>query len=84
MAVNGKRVSKADVPAPDDDDSIIHVVTEVLYPLVQKTTTIDQVLEWDGRFGTLLSALQMTGLLDVLKGGKRELGCNLANERIQI
>ena len=73
MTVNGKRVSKADVPAADDDQSVIHVVTEVLFPLVDKDNTIDQVLVKDGRFGTLLSALQTTGLLDTLKEGTKRL-----------
>ena len=71
MTVNGKRVSKADIPAGDDDLSVIHIVTEVLFPLVEKNNTIDQVLVNDGRFGTLLSALQITGLLDNLTQGTK-------------
>ena len=73
MTVNGKRVSKADIPATDGGESVIHIVTEVIFPLVQKNTTIDQVLIKDGRFGTLLSALQSTDLLDGLRQGKKRI-----------
>ena len=71
MTVNGKRVSKADVPAADDDLSVIHVVTEVLYPLVERDNTIAKILRNDRRFSTLLSALESTGLLNTLERGKR-------------
>ena len=37
MTVNGKRVSKADIPATDGGESVIHIVTEVIFPLVQIT-----------------------------------------------
>ena len=70
MTVNGKRVSKADVPAEDVDDfSVIHVVTDVLYPLVKKNITIAQVLLNDRRFSTLASAFRNTGLLNTLEQG---------------
>ena len=39
MTVNGKRVSKADIPATDGGESVIHIVTEVIFPVVQKYTT---------------------------------------------
>ena len=70
MTVNGKRVSKADVTAEDDNDIIVvHVVTEVLYPLVKKNYTIPQVLLNDNRFSTLVSVLSDTGLLNALESG---------------
>ena len=71
MTVNGKRVSKADVSAGDDDRSVIHVVTEVLFPLVQKYETVAHILATDGRFETLLSALDSTGLLNDLEKGTK-------------
>jgi len=68
MTVNGKRVSKADVTAEDDNDIIVvHVVTEVLYPLVTKNYTIPQVLLNDDKFSTLVSVLRDTGLLNALE-----------------
>lgn len=68
MTVNGKRVSKADVPAEEEEDlSVIHVVTEVLYPLVKKNNTIAQVLLNERRFTTLVSALRNAGLLNTLE-----------------
>ena len=70
MTVNGKRVSKADVPAADDELSVIHIVTEVLYPLVDRNHTIAQILREDSRFKTLYSALQSTGLLNSFERGK--------------
>ena len=70
MTVNGKRVSKADVTAEDDNDIIVvHVVTEVLYPLVTKNYTIPQVLLNDDKFSTLVSVLRDTGLLNALESG---------------
>jgi len=68
MTVNGKRVSKADVTAEDGNDiNVVHVVTEVLYPLVKKNYTIPQVLLNDNRFSTLVSVLSDTGLLNALE-----------------
>ena len=70
MTVNGKRVSKADVPAEEGDDlNVVHVVTEVLYPLVKKNYTIVQELLSDTKFSTLVSALRNTGLLNTLEQG---------------
>ena len=70
MTVNGKRVSKADVTAEDGNDiNVVHVVTEVLYPLVKKNYTIPQVLLNDNRFSTLVSVLSDTGLLNALESG---------------
>jgi hypothetical protein len=69
MTVNGKRVSKADVTAADDELSVIHIVTEVLYPLVDRNHTIAQVLKEDKRFSTLYSALETSGLLDSFERG---------------
>ena len=71
MTVNGKRVSKADVLAEDDQvRNVIHVTTEVLYPLVKKNYTVPQVLLNDRRFSTLVSVLRDTGLLNALEQGK--------------
>jgi len=68
MTVNGKRVSKADVLAEDDQvRNVIHVTTEVLYPLVKKNYTVPQVLLNDRRFSTLVSVLRDTGLLNALE-----------------
>ena len=70
MTVNGKRVSKADVTAEDGNDiNVVHVVTEVLYPLVKKNYTIPQVLLNDDKFSTLVSVLRDTGLLNALESG---------------
>ena len=71
MTVNGKRVSKADVLAEDDQvRNVIHVTTDVLYPLVKKNYTVPQVLLNDRRFSTLVSVLRDTGLLNALEQGK--------------
>ena len=71
MTVNGKRVSKADVLAEDGQvRNVIHVTTEVLYPLVKKNYTVPQVLLNDRRFSTLVSVLRDTGLLNALEQGK--------------
>ena len=71
MTVNGKRVSKADVLAEDDQvRNVIHVTTEVLYPLVKKNYTVPQVLLNDRRFSTLVSVLRDSGLLNALEQGK--------------
>ena len=71
MTVNGKRVSKADVLAEDGQvRNVIHVTTEVLYPLVKKNYTVPQVLLNDRRFSTLASVLRDTGLLNALEQGK--------------
>ena len=71
MTVNGKRVSKADVLAEEGQvRNVIHVTTEVLYPLVKKNYTVPQVLLNDRRFSTLVSVLRDTGLLNALEKGK--------------
>ena len=46
------------------DNGIIHYVTDVVYPLVNRD--IPAVLAKDGRFGTLLTAVEMAGLGDLL------------------
>ena len=69
MTVNGKRVSKADVPAGDENQSVIHVVTEVIFPLVEKNNTIAEVLAKDDRFSTLLSAFESAEILNILEKG---------------
>ena len=61
VTINGKSVNKADLLA---DNGIIHYVTDVVYPLVNRD--IPAVLAKDGRFGTLLTAVEMAGLGDLL------------------
>ena len=61
VTINGKSVNKADLLA---DNGIIHYVTDVVYPLVNRD--IPAVLAKDGRFGTLLTAIEMAGLGDLL------------------
>lgn len=49
----------------DTDQSVIHILTEVLFPLVAPEDTILARLAGDSRFGSLLSALDKAGLVDV-------------------
>ena len=65
VTVNGKSVSKADLLA---DNGIIHYVTDVIYPLVNRD--IPALLASDGRFGMLLTAIEMAGMGDLLTQGK--------------
>ena len=46
------------------DNGVIHLVSEVLQPLI--TQDIPAVLTSDGRFGTLLTAIEMAGLGETL------------------
>ena len=59
--MNGKAVKKADLQA---DNGVIHFVSEMLEPMV--TEDIPAVLTSDGRFGTLLTAIEMAGLGEML------------------
>jgi len=61
VTVNGKAVKKADLQA---DNGVIHFVSEMLEPMVTKD--IPAVLTSDGRFGTLLTAIEMAGLGEML------------------
>jgi hypothetical protein len=61
VTVNGKRVNKADLVA---DNGVIHFVTDTIYPLVSED--IPALLAADGRFGTLLTAVEMAGLGEML------------------
>ena len=63
MTVNGKAITKADLLA---DNGVIHFVSDVLQPLV--TEDIPALLASDGRFGTLLTAIEMAGLGEMLTG----------------
>ena len=65
VTVNGKSVSKADLLA---DNGIIHYVTDVIYPLVNRD--IPALLASDGRFGMLLTAIEMAGMGNLLTQGK--------------
>ena len=61
VTVNGKALKKADLQA---DNGVIHFVSEMLEPMV--TEDIPAVLTSDGRFGTLLTAIEMAGLGEML------------------
>jgi uncharacterized surface protein with fasciclin (FAS1) repeats len=64
--VNDSRVLNANVSAPN---AIIHVIDQVLLPPSPEPNLIE-TLQADGRFGTLLAALQAAGLDAVLAGGE--------------
>ena len=66
VTVNGKAVKKADLQA---DNGVIHFVSEMLEPMV--TEDIPAVLTSDGRFGTLLTAIEMAGLGEMLTQSKK-------------
>ena len=59
--MNGKAMKKADLQA---DNGVIHFVSEILEPMV--TEDIPAILTSDGRFGTLLTAIEMAGLGEML------------------
>jgi uncharacterized surface protein with fasciclin (FAS1) repeats len=63
--INDSRVLNPDVNAPN---GVIHTVAKVLLPPAMSIQTIGQVLAADGRFTTLLAALQATGLDTALAG----------------
>ena len=54
-------MKKADLQA---DNGVIHFVSEMLEPMV--TEDIPAVLTSDGRFGTLLTTIEMAGLGEML------------------
>jgi len=63
LTVNGKRISKTDIVAPN---GVIHFITDVIdTPAVDDCT---KVLTDDGRFGTLLTAVSTAGLVETLQG----------------
>lgn len=64
VTVNGKAMKKADLLA---DNGIIHFVSELLEPLVKED--IPAVLASDGRFGTLLTAIEMAEMGELLTQG---------------
>ena len=74
VTVNGKAVKKADLQA---DNGVIHFVSEMLEPMVTKD--IPAVLTSDGRFGTLLTAIEMAGLGEMLTQSTF-FACNLLLE----
>jgi len=61
VTVNGKAMKRADLQA---DNGVIHFVSEMLEPMV--TEDIPAILTSDGRFGTLLTAIEMAGLGEML------------------
>merc|ERR1719173_268109 len=63
ITINGKRVSKADIPA---DNGVIHMITDVIYPF--PTGNIAEIVTGDDRFSTLLAAVQAAGLAETLSG----------------
>jgi len=63
ITINGKRVSKADIPA---DNGVIHIITDVIYPF--PTGNIAEIVTGDARFSTLLAAVQAAGLAETLSG----------------
>lgn len=63
--VNDSRVLNANVSSPN---AIIHVIDQVLLP-PQPEPNLIETLQADGRFGTLLAALQAAGLDAVLASG---------------
>ena len=54
-------MKRADLQA---DNGVIHFVSEMLEPMV--TEDIPAILTSDGRFGTLLTAIEMAGLGEML------------------
>lgn len=67
VLVNRAKVTRANVPA---SNGIIHVINKVLLPPAEPTSinSIVDVLQLDGRFSVLLSALDVTGLDDAVAG----------------
>lgn len=67
VEVNGRVVEKANVKA---DNGLIHVLGGVLLPPEEDITinSVVDVLKLDGRFETLLAALEVTGLTDAVAG----------------
>ena len=59
--MNGEPLKRSDLEA---DNGVIHLVSEVLQPLI--TRDIPAILTFDGRFGTLLTAIEMAGLGETL------------------
>jgi transforming growth factor-beta-induced protein len=65
VLINDSRVINADVSTPN---GVIHTLDKVLLPAGLQMKTVGQVLAADGRFTTLLAALQATGLDAALAG----------------
>ena len=72
--MNGKAMKRADLQA---DNGVIHFVSEMLEPMV--TEDIPAILTSDGRFGTLLTAIEMAGLGEMLTQSTF-FACNLLVE----
>ena len=68
LTVNGRAVQKADLLA---DNGVIHFISDVIYPPVSED--IPAKLASDGRFGTLLTAIEMAGLGEMLTQSKQSL-----------
>ena len=78
--MNGKALKKADLQA---DNGVIHFVSEMLEPMV--TEDIPAVLTSDGRFGTLLTAIEMAGLGEMLtQSTKLYIPCTINILKFQI
>ena len=67
-------MKRADLQA---DNGVIHFVSEMLEPMV--TEDIPAILTSDGRFGTLLTAIEMAGLGEMLTQSTF-FACNLLVE----
>jgi uncharacterized surface protein with fasciclin (FAS1) repeats len=67
VLVNRAKVTRANVPA---SNGVIHVINKVLLPPSEPTTinSMLDVLQLDGRFSVLLTALEVTGLDDAVAG----------------
>ncbi|MEO1272905.1 MAG: fasciclin domain-containing protein [Myxococcota bacterium] len=66
VAINGIAVKEADIEA---SNGIVHILDGVLEPEAAPSLgTIPEVLQEEGRFGTLLAAVNAAGLADTLSG----------------
>ncbi len=65
LFINDARVISANGHAPN---GVIHIIAKVLLPTEQPETLIE-LLEEDGRFTVLLSALEATGLDEAVEAG---------------
>jgi transforming growth factor-beta-induced protein len=67
VLVNRAKVTRANVPA---SNGVIHVINSVLLPPSEPTSinSMLDVLQLDGRFSVLLTALEVTGLDDAVAG----------------
>jgi uncharacterized surface protein with fasciclin (FAS1) repeats len=65
LQINSATVLSYDVHAPN---GVIHMIDEVLVPPMAPSGTLVDLLQADGRFTTLLGALEATGLDEALMG----------------